>query len=127
MKQQDYQFYEAVNKGPWLSKNAKTNLIRGLYMLLYFLVMYVVWIVLFFISVLQFVLKMIWKKYNANLLTLGENLSHYSYEVFQFLTCNTEQLPYPFSAWPTTTKNKRDKYSLSDQNYFEGDEKNNIL
>ncbi len=38
-------------------------------------------------------------KANTNILSFGENLSSYTYEILLFMTFNTETLPFPFSAW----------------------------
>lgn len=39
---------------------------------------------------------------NENVLKFGSNLSLYTYHIINFLTFNSEVLPYPFSEWEST-------------------------
>ena len=73
---------------------------RGLYMLLYIIFSRVAEVVLGDIILFQFLLKLFTGETNERLLKLGQGLSTYVYQVFQFLTFNTEYHPYPFGAWP---------------------------
>jgi len=73
---------------------------RGLYMLLYIIFSRVAEIVLGFVVLFQFLLKLFTGETNERLLKLGQGLSTYVYQVFQFLTYNSEYHPYPFGAWP---------------------------
>ncbi len=73
---------------------------RGLYMLLYVIFSRIAEIVLGVVILFQFLLKLFTGETNDRLLKLGQQLSTYLYQVFQFLTFNTEYHPYPFGAWP---------------------------
>ena len=73
---------------------------RGLYMLLYIIFSRVAEIVLGFVVLFQFLLKLFTGETNERLLKLGQGLSTYVYQTFQFLTFNSEYHPYPFGAWP---------------------------
>lgn len=73
---------------------------RGLYMLLYIIFSRIAEIVLGVVILFQFLLKLFTGETNDRLLKLGQQLSTYLYQVFQFLTFNTEYHPYPFGAWP---------------------------
>ncbi len=73
---------------------------RGLYMLLYIIFSRIAEIVLGVVVLFQFLLKLFTGETNDRLLKLGQQLSTYLYQVFQFLTFNTEYHPYPFGAWP---------------------------
>ena len=73
---------------------------RGLYMLLYIIFSRIAEIVLGFVVLFQFLLKLFTGETNERLLKLGQGLSTYVYQVFQFLTYNSEYHPYPFGAWP---------------------------
>jgi hypothetical protein len=73
---------------------------RGLYMLLYIIFSRVAEIVLGFVILFQFLLKLFTGETNERLLKLGQGLSTYVYQAFQFLTFNSEYHPYPFGAWP---------------------------
>ena len=73
---------------------------RGLYMVLYIIFSRIAEVVLGVVVLFQFLLKLFTGETNDRLLKLGQGLSTYLYQVFQFLTYNSEYLPYPFGAWP---------------------------
>lgn len=89
-----------------MSDDIKQNLksqstwMRGLYMLLYFIFSRVAELVLAAVIVFQFLLKLFTGETNERLLKLGQGLSTYIYQTFQYLTFNSEYQPYPFGAWP---------------------------
>jgi hypothetical protein len=89
-----------------MSDDIKQNLknqstwMRGLYMLLYFVFSRIAELVLGVVIVFQFLLKLFTGNTNERLLKLGQGLSTYIYQAFQYLTFNTEYQPYPFGAWP---------------------------
>lgn len=89
-----------------MSDDIKQNLksqstwMRGLYMLLYIIFSRIAELVLCGIIVFQFLLKLFTGETNERLLKLGQGLSTYVYQTFQYLTFNTEYQPYPFGAWP---------------------------
>ena len=101
-----------------MSTDVKENLksqstwLRGLYMLLYVLFSTIAEIVLAAVIIFQFLLKLFTGETNDRLLKLGQSLSTYLYQVFHFLTFNTEYHPYPFGAWP---KGEPKPAKLSDQ------------
>jgi len=78
----------------------KTTWTRGLYMLLFVFCNGIAKVVIFSVIILQFLLTLITRQPNARLLKLGLSLSHYIYQILQFLTYNTEYHPYPLGAWP---------------------------
>ena len=89
-----------------MSDEIKQNLksqstwMRGLYMLLYIIFARVAEMVLGVVILFQFLLKLFTGETNDRLLKLGQGLSTYIYQTFQYLTFNTEYQPYPFGAWP---------------------------
>ena len=89
-----------------MSDDIKQNLkshstwMRGLYMLLYIIFARIAELVLGAVIVFQFLLKLFTGETNERLLKLGQGLSTYIYQTFQYLTFNTEYQPYPFGAWP---------------------------
>jgi hypothetical protein len=102
-----------------MSEDVKENLKsqstwkRGLYMLLYMVFSRIAEIVLTAIIVFQFLLKLFTGETNERLGKLGQGLTTYVYQVFQFLTYNSEYHPYPFGAWP---KGEPKAAKLTDQN-----------
>ena len=89
-----------------MSNDVKQNIksqstwIRGLYMILYIIFSRLAEIVLGMVVLFQFLLKLFTGETNDRLLKLGQGISTYLYQVFQFLTFNSEYHPYPFGAWP---------------------------
>ena len=85
-----------------VSENLKSQStwIRGLYMLLYFFFSRLAEIVLGAVILFQFLLRLFTGETNERLRKLGQGLSTYVYQCFQFLSFNSEYRPYPFGAWP---------------------------
>lgn len=79
--------------------------LRGLYMLLFILIYHVAEFVLGAVVLLQFLFTLFTGNTNPRLLQFGQNLSQFVYQVFRFLTFNSEEMPFPFSDWPETGKN----------------------
>ncbi len=78
----------------------KNTWLRGLYMLLFILISGVARFVIAVVVLFQFVSVLLTGNANAQLLTLGQNLSTYIYQITLFLTFNSESRPFPFGAWP---------------------------
>ncbi|HEY9148888.1 MAG TPA: DUF4389 domain-containing protein [Gammaproteobacteria bacterium] len=78
----------------------KTSWIRGLYILLfalfYALAEFVLWAVVLF----QFGSQLFTTRPNARLLGFSRGLNAYIYQILQFVTYRSEQMPYPFDEWP---------------------------
>ncbi len=79
---------------------AKNKWIRGLYMLLFALMYNIAEILIAAVAVFQFVVSLFTGKTNEHLITFGQRLSTFIYQIMQFLTFNSEEKPYPFSPWP---------------------------
>jgi len=107
-----------------MSNDVKDNLksqstwIRGLYMLLYIIFSRIAELVLGVVILFQFLLKLFTGETNERLLKLGQGLSTYVYQVFQFLSFNSEYRPYPFGAWP---KGEPKPAKISDQSETSAD------
>jgi hypothetical protein len=74
---------------------------RLLFMLLFTVFYGVAEMVLTAVVVFQFLVVLLTGGRNARVLSLGASLSTYAYQVFRFLTYNSEQRPFPFADWPT--------------------------
>ena len=89
-----------------MTENVKDNIKkpstwkRGLYMLLFSFLSRIAEVVLFAVVVLQFLLKLLTDNTNERLAKLGQGISTYLYQVFQYLSFNSDYHPYPFGAWP---------------------------
>lgn len=75
--------------------------LRGLLMLLLALVFHLCGTILFFVAVIQFVLSLVNGKPQARLQKVGLGLGRYLLQLVGFLTFATEELPFPFSDWPS--------------------------
>ena len=74
---------------------------RILYMLLFAFAYSLAEVVLMGIVVIQVFFKLITGSINDNLKILGQQTARYIYDVMLFLSFNTEEKPFPFSAWST--------------------------
>ena len=74
--------------------------LRGLYMLLFTIFSRMAEVVLFAVIVFQFILKLLTGETNERLRKLGQSMSTYIYQIFQFLNFNSDDHPYPFGTWP---------------------------
>jgi len=81
--------------------NEQTIWNRGLYMLLFAFCIWLAKFVAFAVIILQFLLVVFTKSTNTKLLSFGQSLSSYQYQLMLFLTFNTEMHPYPMSDWPS--------------------------
>jgi len=79
---------------------AKPTWTRGLYILLFVVIYNIAEIVIYGVVVLQFLFTLFTGTRNAQLLSLGKNLSTFVYQVFTYLTYNSDEKPYPFAPWP---------------------------
>ncbi|MDH3325562.1 MAG: DUF4389 domain-containing protein [Gammaproteobacteria bacterium] len=87
------------NNNPWE---------RGLYMLLFVFIYSVAEFVLGALVLIHFILVLIHGKPDQRLKEFGSDLSRFIYQVFLFLTYNTEERPFPFKPWVTTKNNLDD-------------------
>lgn len=83
--------------------SAKEKWIRLLFMILFVIIASIAKIIIYIISLVQFITLLFTNEPNKMLLDFSKNLSYYNYQIFLFLTYNTEIRPYPFSSWPKET------------------------
>ena len=81
---------------------AKPTWTRGLYILLFVVIYSIAEIVVYGVVVLQFLFSLFTGTCNAQLQILGRNLSTFIYQVFMYLTYNSDEKPYPFAPWPSS-------------------------
>ncbi|WP_126456039.1 DUF4389 domain-containing protein [Sulfuriflexus mobilis] len=86
-----------------IKKNLKetTTWVRALYMLMYVIIYWVTEIIIGVVIFFQFLSVLITSSRNEKLLTLGQSLSTYIYQIMTYLTFNSEARPYPVGDWPT--------------------------
>jgi hypothetical protein len=79
---------------------AKHTWTRGLYILLFIVIYNIAEIVVYAVVILQFLFTLFGGNRNAQLQSLGKNLSTFIYQVFMYITYNSDERPYPFAPWP---------------------------
>ena len=72
---------------------------RGLYMLLFVFIYSAAEVVLGALVLVHFILVLINGKPDQRLKDFGSDLSAFIYQVFLFLTYNTDEKPFPFKPW----------------------------
>ncbi len=73
------------------------DLMRGLFMILFFVAARFVGVLVAFIALFQFICTLITHKPNENVKDFGKDLSKYAAEIIQFLSYSTDRKPWPFS------------------------------
>lgn len=88
-----------------MTENAGTNKrniwVRGFLMLLMVFAIHVSGTLIFAVTVIQFVMMLLNDTPNARLVALGRGLGEYLHQIVTFLTFATEEIPFPFSEWPS--------------------------
>lgn len=101
-------------------KNIKQRLkdesfwLRLPFMLLFFVVWRLTELVLIVTIVVQMLVRLFKGEPQLQLLKLGSQLTQFSYQMFRYLTFNTEAKPFPFADWPTAETADADPYEPSE-------------
>lgn len=74
--------------------------IRGLYMILFFIIYSIVELIAFAIAIFQFAFLLFTREPSDRLTEFGDDITVYIYQIWQFLTVNSEERPWPFAPWP---------------------------
>lgn len=83
---------------------------RVLYMLFFIFIYGISKFLIIGVMLFQFFTIILTGNINEQLLKFGQNLSTYLYQITIFLTYNSEQRPFPFSAWPDGAPNQKTHY-----------------
>lgn len=89
-----------MNKESVKSYEDRSVWLRGLYMLIFIFLLGIAKFVAFIVIFFQFLTVLFTAKTNEKLVTLGQSLSTYQYQIMMFLTYNNEYHPFPFGEWP---------------------------
>jgi len=86
-----------------LKENVKDTSVwlRLLFMGLFAVLYWVAEVVLAVVVLFQFLSVLFTGKKNDKVLSFGAQLSTYAYQIFRFLTYNSEEKPFPLSDWPS--------------------------
>lgn len=77
--------------------------LRALYMFLFLIIYWVAEVIIGAVIFFQFLSVLITSSKNEKLLSLGQSLSTFIYQIMTYLTFNSEVRPYPIGEWPTGT------------------------
>jgi hypothetical protein len=80
------------------------NWVRILYMILFLIIHSVAKSIVVLIVVIQAILKLFTSELNGALLGFSKNLNFYIFQTLEFLTYQTEEKPFPFSDFPSYSK-----------------------
>ena len=75
--------------------------VRGFFMLLMAFAFQLTSTVVFVVTVVQFVIMLLSDTPIARLVAFGRSLGRYIEQIVNFLTFATEEVPFPFSDWPS--------------------------
>ena len=82
---------------------AQDTWLRLLFIIIYGAILWLASIVLAFVVVFQFLSVLFTRETQKNLLDFGASLAEYVRQIVAYLTFNSEDKPFPFGDWPSTT------------------------
>jgi hypothetical protein len=77
--------------------------LRLVFMLIFAAVLHIASIVMWVLVAAQFLFSLITGEDNQHLRRFGHSLSTYIYDVLKFLCYSSEEKPFPFADWPSST------------------------
>ncbi|MCK5720014.1 MAG: DUF4389 domain-containing protein [Thiomargarita sp.] len=81
-----------LDGGTWL---------RAFFMILYAIICYFAILITAIVVLIQFGFVLVSGQTNDRLLPAGKSLSIYIYQIFNFLTYNSDEKPFPITNWPS--------------------------
>jgi len=90
-----------------MSDDIKSNVtsadhwLRLAFMLLFAMIIQVAAAVMWVVVVVQFLFALFTGSDNKNLRNFGRDLSVYIFQIWQFLSYNSNEKPFPFQDWPS--------------------------
>ncbi len=85
----------------YTSKGRVAELIRALYMILYYFVERITGFIVACLGLFQLIYTLITGRPNGNVVRFGRQLARYITEIVHFLSYNNDRKPWPFSPWPS--------------------------
>jgi hypothetical protein len=84
------------------TKAPRSIWMRGLLMILMALAYQLASTLLFFVAIIQFILALVSQTPNPRLSGFGRSLGRYQAQNANFVSFASEELPFPFTEWPTS-------------------------
>lgn len=87
---------------PDISTGHAANIwLRGILRLLFSVLVLFIWMLTGVVAIMQFIVVLLNKAPNERLIAFGRSLAMYTRQIVGFLTFAAEEVPFPFSDWPT--------------------------
>ena len=90
-----------MSQYPVTTTNRRNIWVRGLFMVLMAMVYQLSGTLLFIVAIMQFAFVLVSGMRNVRLLSFGRSLALYVQHIVRFLAFDTEEMPFPFSDWPS--------------------------
>lgn len=90
-----------MSEYPVTTSSRRNIWLRGLFMLLMAMIYHLSGTLLFIVAIMQFLFALLNGAPNARLLAFGRSLGRYVQQIVRFLAFDTEEMPFPFSDWPS--------------------------
>ncbi len=90
-----------MNDNPGMASPKRSIWMRGLFMLLMAVAFHLCEVILGVVTVVQFLITLLSDTPNARLTSFGRSLGNYLRQIANFLTFAAEEIPFPFSEWPS--------------------------
>ncbi len=74
--------------------------IRGLFILIFGVILYFLIGIVWLSVVFQFFTRLITGNLNERLSDFSAGLTHYAFQILNYITFQSEERPFPFSPWP---------------------------
>lgn len=97
----------------------RTTWLRGLYILIFAVIYSIAEIVIAAVVLFQFLSTLFTAKKNERLLTFGDNLATFIYQVLKYLTFNSDNKPFPFDEWPGSSEGRTGQTDSQSGNVIE--------
>lgn len=83
---------------------AQDTWLRLLFIVLYGAILWITSVVLGFVVIFQFLMVLLTRRTQDNLVAFGASLAEFVKQVVAYLTFNSEEKPFPFNDWPDAGK-----------------------
>ena len=90
-----------MSEYPVTTTSRRSIWVRGLFMVLMAMIYQLSGTLLFIVAILQFLFVLVGGMRNVRLLSFGRSLGRYVQHIVRFLSFDTEEMPFPFSDWPS--------------------------
>ncbi len=92
-----------MTKNPDMPASKRPVWVRGIFMLLMAILFHVAEFVLWVVAAVQFILAVASGTPSDRLVAFGRSLARYLQQIAAFLAFASEEIPFPFSDWPSGT------------------------